>query len=408
MRALQEREDRGDGAARADHGIISFRGLCRLKVDPEDAAARWTLGATGGNAICVKLLAETSAPGASIGAPLARSAPLPSRVRAQNSKRLEAVDAIDKRNDAARAIKLYEECAAGPSDVLRARALYGLALIYSQGQGGQLSDPGRARAYLRAAADAAVASGVAGEPRAATTEAEMLSMLVQRDITDCSDSDGLGEDPTTPLRSSFLCRTLPLITRAWGLDPSQVSTFLSAMLAVGYAVGAGAPCDPDKALLWVERSFSSLPPVDHYMRAAVDARQNDALGALQKAPTHLASKPESAPLLPRFNEAVRLLHVRIAKTWAGSRTNTMRTAAFWLARKALEDAHAGRDTFAAARTALELAADEGVGCAAHMLYTAFYEGAHGAEPCPAAAARWAARCHALGHGMGSCDASGDD
>jgi TPR repeat protein len=400
---LQARADNGDGAALADLGLIYFRGLCGQAANLDVAASTWARAAALGNEAGARLLAEF-APSTDVSATAPADAHAPPRLTLEEQDvKLSAAARAANAGHAACAIALYEACTTGPARILEARALWGLGTIYLMGQG-LPEDEKRGAAYLRAAADAAVAAGVAGEPGANKVEAEMLSVLAQDEFfARHAESDGAATDAddafALSMRASSVSRTLPLVERVWSLDPAEVSPFHCAVLAAGYAMGVGLPCDGDKAALWVDRAFTHPPKEGVADREAADARQSDALILLRGTSARLHNV--SSPHRDRFNGAMAALHRRIAVAWAGSRTDSSATAAWWVAQQALHSARQGNAPFGPALKALKHAAAEGSGCAAHVLYTAYHTGTDGVVRSPAAAANWAARCSALGHSVGA-------
>ena len=195
--------------------------------------------------------------------------------------------------------------------------------------------------------------------------------------------------------TALISRIIPLVERAWSLQPTLVSPALCALIAAGYSSGVGIPTDITVALIWTARVFRPCPdlpvmPVD-------DARMGDALLLLWNASGFLFRK--ESPHAKSFELGVYDLYDRIQKSWAGSRTDTIRHAVWGLAKETLRRARVAGGSWPDAHAALERAAKEGSGCAAASLYTACRDGADGMAQSSAEAARWAERCTELGHSI---------
>lgn len=389
LAALQSRADKGDGAALADLGIVHFRGHCGVEASPGDAEAAWSRGTAVGHLSAKMYLAEF-APGTT--SPRAWTAPRYQAIALESQRAWlsEAALAADAGDDE-KAIALYDKCVASPSFPAAACALRGLGLIYAHGEHVPRDVKCAVRCWL-AAADAAAAARATELSEIAEVEAEALAGVAFLEFADQETMNSV----VAPKRVQAVRRAHPLIALAWSLEPGEVSPFLCAVLASGYATGSGVPCDIHEAETWMARAFTP-PPAGPDDRSAVDSRQSDAMLTLRDA---LSCMHEiGAENFGRFRDLVVQHHLRVAAAWDGSKTDTSRTTTWWLAQQALGNAREGRAPFHVAHASLAIAAAEGMGCAAFILYLAYETGTDGVEPSPALAARWAACCKALGHGL---------
>lgn len=420
LQNLQARANIGDGAALADLGIVYSAGYLRVAANGGDAALAWARGAALGNESAARFLAAraSESPDAALditpsirGSGSTSSTESGARLESRPSvaliasldTTLKSARAAADSNDIDRAIALYQECTASSYHTCAAQALYGLGLIYlHHGRAGASSGPPDeklALSFFNAAADAAVAGGLAGEPRAASAEAKMLAEIVLCDYKLVFAGYPGDAAPASELRSSVLARSLPVLLRAWSLDGAAVSPYLCALVAVGYATGAGARLDMHEAREWTSRSFSPAPMIS-WNRSAFDTRQLAALSTLRDAHEYLLSI--DAPRAGEFWGGIHRLIDRVAREWAGSRTDTSREISWFCARGALSSARDGVTPFATAHNMLKLAAAEDSGCAACKLYIAYNTGSDGIARNAPTAARWAARCRALEHSIRGC------